>query len=630
MIISLSWGWKYGLLSATLGLGAQTMWILWLPKNGWAPFVAIPFYTLWIVWHGWCAENKKKGILSTFYGAEIPFRILYAIVLVTLFSWSFKFNPSPWAPQMKLTTAPSAFVNFLQFKCIFEGYIILLLADVLLNFNIVKNILLLKEKVETKSGYIISGALLFGLVFWIISGIAGSLFSSENVKYYTSHSTLTLADSLILNVPPHEFFIRVCVFLICIVAGLLISRYYSQSKKAEGKLRENEKQLRSLLQSIQVGVVVHGPDTKIIHFNKESQKLLRLPEEQMYGKKAIDPSWQFYKEDGNNMPLEDYPVNQVINNKNVVSNFIVGIRNSDEGNIVWLLANGVPEFDADGNISRVIVTFVDVTERRQAEDALQKAHDELEQRVDERTVELKNTHAQLLHSGKLSAIGGLSASIAHEFNNPLAGITNVIHGLKRRATYDEDDGELIEMAIKECARIKNLIKSLQDFNRPSSGRVAPMDIHSTIDSILLLSKKEYQNKGITVETDYAKDMPQIKAVADQVKQVLLNLLNNAVYACEGGGSIKINTEAKNKNIVIQIQDNGKGITLEDIGYIFDPFFTTKPEVKGTGLGLSVSYGIIKRHGGRIDVESVPAQGTIFTIILPIEGSKDAEQSNPAS
>jgi signal transduction histidine kinase len=181
---------------------------------------------------------------------------------------------------------------------------------------------------------------------------------------------------------------------------------------------------------------------------------------------------------------------------------------------------------------------------------------------------------------------------------------------------DEEDAQLVDSAIIECDRMKNLIKGLHDFNRPSTGKMAPMNIHSAIDSILMLSKKEYQTKKITVETNYA-DLPQVKAVADQIKQVLLNLLNNAIYACSKGDTITISTDFINKEgIRIKIQDNGKGIKPEHLNKIFDPFFTTKPAIKGTGLGLSISYGIIKKHGGRIDVKSEPDKGTIFTITLP--------------
>ncbi len=276
------------------------------------------------------------------------------------------------------------------------------------------------------------------------------------------------------------------------------------------------------------------------------------------------------------------------------------------------------------SMNKMLISITDITERRQAEIALEKAHGELEQQIEKRTLELKDSHEQLLHSEKLAAIGGLSASIAHEFNNPLQGIMTVIKGVKRRAALDAEDVKLVDMAINECTRMKDLINSLQDFNRPSSGKIAPMNIHAAIDSLLMLSKKEYIIKGIVVKTHYAEDMVQIKGVADQIKQVVLNLLNNAAYACKRGDTITIITEVVGKkDIVIKIQDSGKGIKSEHISKIFDPFFSTKPKIKGTGLGLSVSYGIVKKHGGRIDVISEPGRGSTFTITLPIAGVRNA-------
>lgn len=252
---------------------------------------------------------------------------------------------------------------------------------------------------------------------------------------------------------------------------------------------------------------------------------------------------------------------------------------------------------------------------------LQKRSAAISMLVDQRTIELQKASSQLLHSEKLSAIGRLSASIAHEFNNPLYGVTNVLQGLRRRVSMTKQDGKLVDMAVQECDRMKKMIIDLQEFNRPTSGKFEPIDIHKPINHILLLGKKEFSNKGINIQKEFAEDLPKIRAIADQIKQVILNLVTNAVDACKEGDTVKIKTEILNKEMVaIVISDTGHGISEEDMEHIFEPFFTTKPEIKGTGLGLPVSYGIIKRHNGDLKVASELGKGSTFTLILPVEGT----------
>lgn len=231
----------------------------------------------------------------------------------------------------------------------------------------------------------------------------------------------------------------------------------------------------------------------------------------------------------------------------------------------------------------------------------------------------KHLQAQLLHSEKLSAIGKLSASIAHEINNPLFGIRNVLERLREKGALSNDNLEFADMAVLECDRIRDLIKDLQHFNRPTSGIMTPVNLHKAIDHILLLSKKEMETKRIIVTRQYADDMGEVMAIADQIKQVLLNLINNAMEAMNKGGPLIISTKKSKGQAIVSITDTGSGIAATDISHIFEPFFTTKPAVKGTGLGLSVTYGIIKRHGGDIQVQSEIGKGTTFTITLPIEG-----------
>ena len=289
---------------------------------------------------------------------------------------------------------------------------------------------------------------------------------------------------------------------------------------------------------------------------------------------------------------------------------------------IWLQIRCAPIRDIDGSVLRVITIGRDITASKKNEESLKELNDELERRVELRTKELQETQAHLLHAEKLSAIGRLSASIAHEFNNPLQGIMTILKGFKQTLALEKQDRVLLDLAFSESERMKNLIRSLQDFNRPSSGRKVLMDLHATIDSLILLSKSDFKRRGISTILNYDKTLPQIQAVQDQIKQVILNLLQNAADACSGSnGVITIFTWQDGERIAVAIKDNGIGIPPNKIDQIFQPFYTTKPEVKGTGLGLSICHGIVQNHQGEIRVESEPGKGSTFIVMLPIVGER---------
>lgn len=305
-----------------------------------------------------------------------------------------------------------------------------------------------------------------------------------------------------------------------------------------------------------------------------------------------------------------------------LSSFL-GVPLMREGCVIGMLAvgnreGGYTQAEQDA-LEALTPSIVEAFMRMRAKEELRILNEELEKRVEERTHELQETQKQYLHAEKLSAIGKLSASIAHEFNNPLQSILAILQGMKKVTNLEEEDKELLDAAIGEGDRIKNLIRSLQDFNRPSSGKKEVMDVHRSLDAILLLNKSDFRTKKISVVRNYAERLPQILAVPDQIKQVLLNLLTNAADACrKSGGEISVSTWREGDTVAVAIKDSGIGIHPSDMGQIFQPFFTTKSEVKGTGLGLSISYGIIKKHKGEILVESKPGSGATFTVLLPID------------
>ena len=234
---------------------------------------------------------------------------------------------------------------------------------------------------------------------------------------------------------------------------------------------------------------------------------------------------------------------------------------------------------------------------------------------------LENTQKQLIQSEKLNALGQLAASVAHEINNPLAGVLVYAKLLSKKLTGGslgkeeglEDLGK-IETAINHCSHI---IRSLLDFSRQSEPVLKPVTVSSVIDGVMSLVGHQAEMKNIEVVRDEVNPSPVVVADFQQLQQVLVNLFVNAIQAMPANGRLTIRYALEDNSWVnISVEDTGCGIPPENLDKLFTPFFTTREEVKGVGLGLAVSYGIIERHGGRIEVQSEVGKGSIFTVILP--------------
>ncbi len=226
---------------------------------------------------------------------------------------------------------------------------------------------------------------------------------------------------------------------------------------------------------------------------------------------------------------------------------------------------------------------------------------------------------QMRQAEKLSAMGTLSAGVAHEINNPLGVITSRVEVALMEAEGMEIPKQLIEdlkVIDKHAHRAARVTQGLLSFSRPAAGRLRPLDLNIVIEETLLLVEKQLEKERILLERRLAPDLPKVVGNVGQLEQVLLNLVTNAREAMKSGGRIRIESRpAQNRaGVQLLIADTGEGIPDELVQRIFDPFFTTKET--GTGLGLSITYGIVKEHGGTLDVESEVGKGTTFTITLP--------------
>jgi signal transduction histidine kinase len=262
---------------------------------------------------------------------------------------------------------------------------------------------------------------------------------------------------------------------------------------------------------------------------------------------------------------------------------------------------------------------------------LRTSHAELQKTVQT----LKATQAQLIQSEKLSAVGEFVAGIAHELNNPLTSVIGFGELLKE-ASLGPKHQSYLQYIVRSTERCHKIVQGLLSFARQHPPERRLLSVNELVEAVLEILAYELRTGNIEVHRAFQPELPKIMGDSHQLQQVILNLLNNARQAIEAhqhSGHLYVTTESSAAAIRITVEDNGPGISQENLSRIFDPFFTTKPVGKGTGLGLSLCYGIIREHGGTITAFSTPGKGATFTIELPIaekETSKNDGGSNGAS
>jgi PAS domain S-box-containing protein len=337
------------------------------------------------------------------------------------------------------------------------------------------------------------------------------------------------------------------------------------------------------------------------------------------------------------------------------------LRRAKDGRLIPVLLNVAPVRGDDGTIVNFVGTMSDLTELKQAEAEIRARVDELTNINDE----LGKAQSQLLQSEKMASIGLLSAGVAHEINNPVGFIkSNLqtldrylaefeqvfdaygrveaetgaaaafagVERLKREIDFDyvrADVKSLLAESHDGIERVVKIIRDLKDFSRTDTQEAwREEDIHQGLDSTLNVVWNQLKY-NCEVKKEYG-ELPPVECVLSQLNQVFMNLLVNAAQAIVGRGSISVRTGCSGDRVWIEIADTGTGIPPEHLQRIFDPFFTTKPVGKGTGLGLSVSYSIVQKHHGTIDVESEAGRGTTFRIWLPVRQPPPGDASMTSS
>lgn len=249
---------------------------------------------------------------------------------------------------------------------------------------------------------------------------------------------------------------------------------------------------------------------------------------------------------------------------------------------------------------------------------LQTARHELQERINSQRM----AESKLVQAAKLAAVGEMAAGIAHELNNPLTTISGFTELVLENLSDSESARSDLEFVLREAQRARNVVRRLLDFARQSESVRSRCNLNEIIIDVMTMVNHLFHMNGIQIETAFREDIPWIMLDRNQFKQVIVNLLNNALHAMPTGGILILSTEAVKRDerngVLFSVQDNGIGIPPDHLEHVFDPFFTTRSQEGGTGLGLSVSYGIVVDHGGEIWAESQVGTGSTFRLWLPCE------------
>ena len=372
-------------------------------------------------------------------------------------------------------------------------------------------------------------------------------------------------------------------------AVLSIIRDMTERKRAEEVLRESEEKFRSMMEAMNDSVYICSSDFRVVYMNPSMIKMIgrdatgELCHKALYNKDEQCPSCPHDKvQKGESAETE-----------------IVRPKDNRSYNI-----NHFPIFHEDGSVSKMTI-YRDITVTKQLQD-------------------------QLFRSERLSATGQLAATIAHEINSPLQGITSLLNLIERTHNRDERLLEKLNLVKNGFISIRDTVKKLLDLNRPGKEKKQSMNINRVIEDTIGLLKSHLKKNGVKIIINLSSKIPNITASPQQLGQVFMNLISNAVEAMaeiskskDGWKTrettdrrISVTTNLGKDNIIIKIADTGPGISKEDMEHIFDPFYTKKKEM-GMGIGLSLCHGIIEDHNGSIAAKNSPEGGAIFMITLPL-------------
>ncbi|MDT7809892.1 MAG: hypothetical protein QOJ70_3705 [Acidobacteriota bacterium] len=368
-----------------------------------------------------------------------------------------------------------------------------------------------------------------------------------------------------------------------------LARNFVKLQQAESEARRERDRLDLILEHVGQPIAVCDSSGKFILFNQRAELLFQ---------ERDDMPWPALRAVRNNSVKLTSFISGLASGAETGRQAEIELIDPETTNQLPMEITSAEVADAKGQVTAVVSVLHDLSEIRE--------------------LERRRVEQQLFESEKLAAVGRLAASIAHEVNNPLEAIKNSLYLLSTGKGL-EQNGRFLDVARKETERVSHIIRQMLGFAR-RSGEVELVPVNQIIEETLILVEKKMRQARVDVVRDFDERLPKVRARADQLRQVFLNLLLNAQQSMEKGGRITVRTsvyeQALQPTVSVQISDTGRGIAEADLARIFEPFFSTR--AKGTGLGLWVTQDIVRHHGGRIEATSEEDKGTTFNVILPVD------------
>jgi PAS domain S-box-containing protein len=593
LIVALAWGWPYGLLAATLGMGCQTQWFLQPPQMGWELFVTIPLTTLWVAWHGWCADLRRAGRFPKLnpYWAEIPFRIVHWIVLFTMLHWLLHVHSPAWAREENHLS----FICFVAVEKTLNAYFAILLADVVLNLGPVRRIFGLRQRPgQIATGYVISSALLFGLLFWVIDGLVDYYKFREHLRFLIFKSPESVLDSILLKVSSPDLFARTAFVCSCLAGGLLFSRLLRKQLEGAEALRQSEIRYRRLHETMRDAFVQVDMSGRIVDFNPAYQEMTGYTEEALGHIQETDlipPQWHDAMTE-------------------IVKNQVVARGRSEVYEREYIRA--------DGSIFPVEQRTFLIRDDEQQPMGMWSIVRDITQR---KQIEREREEAITALTQSNEDLKQFAYVASHDLQEPLRMVASYTQLLAERYSDRLDDKahKFIAYAVDGASRMQALILDLLAFSRVET-RAQPfksIDAQCVLGMAIANLKALIEETGSLVTTD---DLPRIRADESQLTMVFQNLINNGIKFQKSQHFPQIHVSARPQNgcWCFSVRDNGIGIDAKYKEKVFLVFqrLHTRNEYPGTGIGLALCKRIINRHGGQIWFESSPGQGTTFYFTIP--------------